>query len=73
MPGHHKGAERNAEDKGTVKAQASEIFRRQEKGIYAKGFGKSAVYRAEQDKPEKEQYLVFPEMQNEQLNGKRII
>ena len=65
MPGHHKGAEGNAEDKCTVKAQASEIFRCKEKGIYAEGFGESAVYRAEQDKPEKEQYLVFPEMQDE--------
>jgi hypothetical protein len=51
----------------------TEVFGPEKQGIRPEGFHKGSIHRAEQNKPEYQQCLVFPEMQEQQLYGKGII
>jgi hypothetical protein len=73
VPAHEEHADRYADKCRAYRIHISKVFRSQVQGIGAKSLHERAIHRAEQDKPKQKQYLVFPEMQEEQLDGKRVI
>ena len=67
VPAHDKHTNGYADNGGADSIYIAKVFRRQVQGIRAECFHKRTVYRAEQDKPEKQEHLVFPEMQKQQV------
>lgn len=72
IPAHDKHADRHADQGSANGIDITQVFRRQVQGVGAKRMHKATIDRTEQDEPKKQEHLVFPEMQEQQLYGKRI-
>jgi len=73
MPAHDKHAHGNTHNRKTYGRDISKIFRSEVQRIRAEAFHEHAIHSTKENKPEYKQHLVSPEVQENQLYGKRII
>jgi hypothetical protein len=69
IPAHDKHSDRHAYYGRTDSIYISQVLRRQVKRIRSKRLHESTADGAEQDQPENQEHLVFPEMQKQKLYG----
>ena len=70
IPAHDKHGDGCTHQCGTDRIDISQIFRGQVKRISAECIHEAAVDNRKQNKPKHQQYLVFPKVQEQQLNRK---
>jgi hypothetical protein len=72
VPAHDEDAHRNSNKCSTQRIDIAQVFRRKKQGICPESAHETPVNGAAQNIPEQKQYLVFFEVQQYQLNGKRM-
>jgi hypothetical protein len=69
IPAHNKNTNGHSHNSKTDGSNITQIFWRQEQSISTETFHKHAVHHTKHDEPKDQQYLVFSEMQKDELNG----
>ena len=73
VPTHDKHSDGDPHQGCTDGIYVTKILRGEEQRISPERVHKTTIDNSEHDEPEKQQHLVFPEMQEQQLNRKRKI
>jgi hypothetical protein len=69
VPAHDKNSNGHSHNGATDGANMPQIFRSKKQCIGTKAFHEITVHYTEHNEPENQQYLIFSEMQENELNG----
>lgn len=69
VPAHNENPNRHPNDGKTYRAYMTQILGCEKQCISTKTFHKTTIHHAKHQKPKDQQYLVFPKMQEDKLNG----
>jgi hypothetical protein len=69
VPAHDKQSNGHSKNGCAERINIAKVFGRKEKSFRAKAFHETSINNTEQNEPEDQEYLVFPEVQKKHLHG----